>query len=242
MIEGLGWERFAERFACQWSPGQHVALIGPTGTGKTTAALHLLPMRRYVLAFDPKGGDRTLAAAKFRRLERWPGVAGMDSHLADDEDRGQPSHYTVGPVVERTADFAALIEAQRAALDDAFSMGGWTVYVDELQLLADRRMHGLGAEIEKLLIAARNKGVSVVSSWQAPRWVPRAAADQATWMMVWHTRDTDVVARLGEMAGRPRAEMRGLLKALEPHCVVVFGRDPSQPVVVTRAPPVILRA
>lgn len=235
-VRGMGWAEFEAWFRLQWRPGEHVGLIGPTGTGKTTAAVAILPLRRYVLALDPKGGDSTLALAGFRRLVEWPGARQMDRLLEQDEEAGRPSHFLVGPIVQNGRDRAKLIKAQRAALTDAFDMGGWSVYVDELQIATDKRMHDLGMEVETLLIAARNKGVSLVSAWQAPRWVPRAAADQATWLICWHTRDTDVVARLGEMAGRPRAEMRGMLKALEPHSVVVFGRDPRQPVIVTRAP------
>ena len=55
-IEPLEWStEFLPWFQTAWQPGQHVALIAPTGAGKTTFAGGLLNLRRYVLALDAKG-------------------------------------------------------------------------------------------------------------------------------------------------------------------------------------------
>ena len=61
--------------------------------------------------------------------------------------------------------------------------------------------------------------------------------DQATWLAVGYTRDTDAVNRLGEMMGRSRAEMRGAVEALAdlPFGFLVVSRDPYRPIIVTRA-------
>lgn len=72
--ERLPWDEFlAGRFV--WNQGEHVTLIGPTGSGKTTLALALLPMRRYVLAFGTKPKDRTLDTlvrqAGWKRVQTW---------------------------------------------------------------------------------------------------------------------------------------------------------------------------
>jgi hypothetical protein len=153
-------------------------------------------------------------------------------------ERGEQTRLIVGPVVREGRDLPKLRASQLSALEEAFDMGGWTVYIDELQIAADRRLMNLGAPIEKLLIAARDKGVSVVTSFQAPRWVPRSASDQSTYLFVFFTRDDDVVNRLAEMAGRPKTEIRGAIRGLPDHGVLVFSRDPRAPLVITMAPKV----
>ena len=64
--------RLPRPHAEEWKPGQHVALIGPTGEGKSTYAVGILALRKYVLALDPKGEDETLAASGYERLTCWP--------------------------------------------------------------------------------------------------------------------------------------------------------------------------
>ena len=216
-----------------WHPGQHVALIGPTGTGKSTFAGHILQLRKWVMALDPKGGDSTLAKAGFERCARWPPPRSVWDRIAE----GKPVRLVVGPVVHTTEDRRKLIAVQRAALKGAFDAGGWTVYVDEFQLAADRRLMGLHLESETLLIAARDKGVSFVSAYQAPSWVPTAASRQATWVVAWPTRDEAVIKRIAEILGRPRAEIMEVFRALPPYHVVVIGRDARAPMLITSPPP-----
>lgn len=231
----LPWSKFTAWFRERWQPGQHVALIGPTGCGKSTFAVGILPMRRYVLALDPKGGDSTLAALArrgFVRVDSWPPPRDMWRRM----EEGEPMRLIVGPVVRQRSDLPKLRTALAAALDGAFDTGGFTIYVDELQVAADRRMMNLAPSIERNLIAARDKGVSMVTSYQRPANVPRAASEMSTWLAFWRTRDVDVVNRLGEMAGRSKAEIRGAVRALEAKAVLLFSQDPNEPIVITRAP------
>lgn len=232
-VVGMRWAAFKRHFDEHWSQGQHVALVGPTGEGKSTMATQLLGLRRWVMALDPKGGDSTLAATGFPRISQWDRRTRHDIERAIDQ--GHAVRRIVGPVVERRSDFVKTRRVCKDVLEYVFEVGGWTTYVDELQIAADRRMMNLAGDIETLLIAARDKGVSVVSSFQAPRWVPRAASDQSTWIVVFYTKDTDVVNRLAEMTGRPKAEIRGAVDALDKHFCLVFHRNPRQPIIVTRA-------
>lgn len=212
-----------------------MALIGPTDAGKSTFAVGILPLRQWVLACDPKGGDSTLAklaGAGFVRIESWP----PPKEIRRDIEEGKPARLIVGPVVQGRADLPKLRDAIAGALDGAFDSGGWTVYVDELQIAADQRMMRLGASIERNLIAARDKGVSMVTSYQRPSNVPRAASEMSKWLALWYTRDVDTVNRLAEMTGRPKPEIRGAMRGLGDKAILLFSQNPRDPIVVTRAP------
>jgi hypothetical protein len=233
-VLALNWDDFREYFKLHWRPGEHVGIIAPSGAGKTTFAGGILDLRRYVLAADPKGGDETLAALNLRRLNSWPGIKEMERKLDDDEKHNRHSRYVIGPVVSLGKDLPLLRKAISDSLDGAFDMGGWTYYLDEVQVTADRRLMDLAGKVDKLLVAARSKGVSVVLSFQQPRWVTGAALTQPTWIATSYTRDTDTVNRLAELLGRPKAEIRGATKGLAEYCWLVIGRNPREPMIVTR--------
>src|ERR1700748_169221 len=72
LVAGLPWPHFLAWFRRAWKPGQHVAMIGPTGEGKTTFASGILAQRKYVIALDPKGEDETLSASGFERVLHLP--------------------------------------------------------------------------------------------------------------------------------------------------------------------------
>lgn len=233
-VRPLEWEDFLREFRRKWEPGQHVAIIGPTGEGKTTCACHLLGLRRYVLALDPKGGDSTLTRMLerrgFTRITTWPPPRKVRREI----EEGKPARLIVGPVVRRTQDFPALRNTLARAIDGAFDDGGWTLYFDELQIAADARLMGLSASIERNLIAARDRGVSLLSSFQQPVHIPRSSYQQATHVVLYRNRDTDTVNRLAEVLGRPKSEIRGAIKALPKYHVAVFDRDPFGEVIVSR--------
>jgi energy-coupling factor transporter ATP-binding protein EcfA2 len=234
---GMQWVEFLEYVRARWRQGEHVALIGPTGVGKTTFAGHIVSARKYAIALDPKGGDSTLETFTrfgFERLERWPPPRSSDiwERLAKHE----PVRLIVGVPLRTRADRVKLRKLLSDTIDGAFEMGGWTLYIDELQLAADRRLMGLTAQIEENLIAARDRGVSVVSSFQRPANVPRTASDQASHVFTWYTRDDDVVKRLAEMMGRPKDEIRGAIRGLDDFCILGVSRNPREPMIVTRVP------
>ena len=66
------------------------------------------------------------------------------------------------------------------------------------------------------------------------RVYPTASLTQPTWLAVGYTRDTDTTNRLAELMGRPKAEIRGALRGLDRFCWLVVGRDPREPLVVTK--------
>jgi len=232
---GLTWDQFLDWFRVHWRPGQHVALIGPTGAGKSTFATGILASRRYVLALDPKGGDSTLATLTeqgYQRLTQWP----LPREAWDAISEGRPARYIVGHITRTMAQHDQLAGMLGRVLEDVFELGGFTVYCDEFQLLADRQMMGLGKKVELLLIAARDRGSSVLNSYQAPAWVPTAASRQATWLVLWPTRDLDVVKKLAAIGGRDWRTVWSAMQQMPEFHVLVIGRNPRMPMIVTKAP------
>lgn len=248
-VQGLSWDRFIDLLRDEWEPGEHMSIIAPTGEGKTTVVTSILNDvgRKYELAIDPKGGDSTLAALGWSRIHRIPAPPEWWEVWKTDPYRrmaeGEPFRAIVGRVVRTVHDERRLTVDLAHTLQEVFNQGGWTVAVDEFQILADKRLMGLGKDAERLLIAARDKGVSLVMLFQAPRWVPRAAQDQSKWNLIGLTRDRDVVVRLSEILGRSRAEVEGAVEGLgsRPFSWLVARNNPRKPLIVTRPPRVARR-
>jgi len=228
-VVGVPWDLFTEWFSEVWEPGQHMALCGRTGEGKTTFAVGILKPRKYVLALDAKGGDSTLEASGYRRIDRLP----LPREVRKDIAEGRPARLIIGGKCRTVAEFDALAGFIGQVLDSAFSEGGWTVYADEFQLMSDRRMMRLGPKVERLLVAARDRGASVLTAFQAPSWVPKASTRQATWAALWRTRDQDVIKAFGGILGRPWQDIAEIMEHMPAHHVIVAGPDAFAPLVLT---------
>lgn len=233
-VEPLEWRKFLRWWHTVFEPGQHVAVIAPTGAGKTTMVGGILPLRRFVLCFDPKGGDHTLAATGFPRLHKWP----PPKRAYEDMERGIPYRRILGPANPRHDEAAKISDNFGRALDSIYDEKNWTVFLPDLQLLTDRDLGGNHAgKIKRQLIAARDRRVSVITDFQSPSWVPRAAYQQSTWAAVSYTRDRDTIDRLAEILGRPKPEIQGAMAGIPTHGWLIVGRNPREPFRVTRPDP-----
>jgi energy-coupling factor transporter ATP-binding protein EcfA2 len=224
----IPWDKFLDE-ELQWRSGEHFALIGPTGQGKTTMMLHLLPLHPFVAAFATKPRDETmdsLIATGYIKLERWQfldpdifprRVIWPDATRIDSED------------------------VQRSVFADAFGKiyreGGWTVAIDETWYFAN--VLRMEKYIRTYLLQARSLGISLLCATQRPASVPLEIYDQSTHLMFWRDNDETNLRRLGGISYRSADLIRGIVSNLERFQVLYINTRTGR-MVRTRCPAINL--
>jgi hypothetical protein len=211
-----------------WRQGEHVTLIGPTGAGKTSLEVAILPRRDYVLFLSTKRVDDT--QDRLRRI-------GFKTIRDPKELHPQITPKAIlrppWPDVaarELLQQHAAMF---REALMQVFRQGYWCVVLDEGRYLTQDL--ALQLEVQLLLLQGRSLHISVVLGTQRPRWIPLEAYDQATHLFFWRDTDRGNVQRVAELAGTRKSEVADVVPALEKHEMLYVNRDTSE-LVITRLP------
>jgi hypothetical protein len=240
----LDWDTFLSYMRDVWQPGWHIAIIGPTGEGKTTVAVGLFSIRKWVMALDAKGEDDTLSASGFERIPHVPDARLRHTwrcetcrRILKDIADGRPARLIVGGPARTPRQDAALQDQMRRAVDYVRYSGGWTLYCDEFELLSSVRMFNEGRRIERMLITARKDGTSVVTSFQAAAWVSKHATRQAKYAIMYATGDRDMIKAVAQSMGRDWRELAQAVDELPPFHILVIPRGKNGgPMILTTAP------
>ncbi len=234
------WPELRDELVERWKPGEHVSIFGPTGRGKTTAALALVEERDPVIVLVTKRRERMV-----RELERkgWQVVrsAGelrgatrrgfFSGYFAD----GRPRRIVLwssppGSIRVRRAKQA---EDVRRALDALYAAGRWTVVLDEAFYVS--KTLKLDTEIEVLLHEGRSSGLSLVACSQRPAYLPLSAYSSPSYFLLFPSSDPGDAKRLAEIGGGVNAkELRGELQRLA-RFEFLFVAPREQPAVVLRS-------
>lgn len=183
----------------QWKQAQHLAIVGDTGTGKSTLASRLLDARTYPLVFRSKPDD-----VKWRGYRRIRTAAEMDGI--------QNSRLVLVPKLpDQVREFWL-------ALNRVYREGGWTPYLDELFYLDDKL--GLRDPIETLLTQGRSKHLTVVVGMQRPVQVTRFAISQCRHVLSFWQEGRDAK----ELAAATRPAIADVVASLDEFEFVWFSR------------------
>jgi energy-coupling factor transporter ATP-binding protein EcfA2 len=221
-IESLPWNEFVG--SVKWRQGEHVSLIGPTGAGKTTLALELLPKRKFVVVLGTKPKDPTLSKLKtkgFEVIRKWPDHVSTEIH----------PKLILWPTMRKPGDAKKQQREVGRALAEIFTQGGWTVYADELRYISGTLK--LSSLLELIWQQGRSLGISLVGGTQRPAHVPLMVYDQATHLFFWRDNDEANLKRIGGLGRLDSKLIRDTVGDL-PHHSTLYLNTRTGRMVVTK--------
>lgn len=215
-IPFVNWETFVLDY-WRWKQGQHVGLIGPTESGKTTLALNILKPRKYSVVFATKPKDPVLDSFAhsygFRRMPKWDAKLSATKY----------PHRLLWPDAQGLYAAPKQREAFQYALDSIFRQGGWSIYLDELWVMG--KILNLETEIKTFLMQYRSVPGSFMGSSQRPAWIPLEVYDQSTHLFFWRDRDETNLSRISGISGMASGLVRDMVRNLRKHEVLYVRND-----------------
>lgn len=202
------WDQFQLRLRLK--QGEHITLVGTTGSGKTVLARELLSRRDYVVVLGTKNNDREL----YGPFEELGYELTDDFDPTPDQDE---SRIIFRPRLRSPDDkgLAAQRQAFEGALFLVWEAGGWTIYADEIWYLTHRLK--LATIFETLWTAGRSDDITVVGATQLPVDIPLLAFDQATHLFLFRNTDRYRINRMAEFAGSDIELVRHIIPRLPRH-------------------------
>lgn len=161
----------------KWKQGEHVVIVGDTGSGKTYLTSKILPLRQHIMVLRTKPDD--IKFDGFRKVDLVKKVGGFF------DDAGKKvNRFLVDPKYEEQQ-----IELSRA-FEKAWKEGGWTVAIDETYYAT--QILKLERQINKLLTQGRSKHITVICGMQRPVFISRFAMSQATHAFIFRCEGRDL--------------------------------------------------
>lgn len=174
------WETFQRRYVATRDQAQHVTILGPTGTGKSTLAMKVAELRPYMAVLAAKPRDKhmkqMLRQGGFRKMDVLPEAgAGVRRCYIWPPNRGPFDHDRM------RSQFAG-------AFEHAYRVGVWHILVDEAHFMA-HRLH-LTEHIRDAYQMGRSNGHGIILAAQRPAWLPRDIYSSADHLFLYGTNDS----------------------------------------------------
>lgn len=228
-IPVVQWSRFLP--ALQWLQGEHVSIIGPTGTGKSYLGRQLLVQRDHVVTLGTKRRDDTLddyvKLDGFTRIQTWPPKRPVSDLVRGvRREPGWERRVALWPTYsgDVKATRARMVEQFEKCFSDVLFDGGWCVDVDEMYYLC--AILGLKEYAEEIWTQGRSSFISLLAKTQRPAWVPLFMYDQPIHLFFFADNDEANLRRVGGLGGLSPRVVRETVAGLPKHaCLYVNTRE-----------------
>lgn len=199
------WDVFLRKHF-EWDEGQHITIVGTTGSGKTELLKNLIEMREFAVVFATKPRDSTMDELieynGFKKLDKW------ETLNAEKHPRRVvwPDATQINSSVQQAMVFAD-------AFARIYTEGAWNLFLDEAWMISN--ILGLSEQIKIYLLQARSLDISLIMATQRPVSIPVEAFDQSTWLFIFRESDERNLERIGGIAWRDSKSVRYLVANLE---------------------------
>ena len=218
----VAWDHLYGYLKQHFEQGDHVAVLGPTGSGKTHIALEVAELRSYVILIACKPKDPLIVDAMKRGYWLIP-TDRLEVPYVD----GKPYHSKViywprlSEKQRSRLPHSMLLETERemqkprvkGALGYVRHNGHWAVLLDEGTYVC--RDLGLQRDIDSALFQFRTLNSSIIILAQRPSWVGRYALSSPTHLFLFNTNDRDDRKALGDISGVDTALVRDIVGGLD---------------------------
>lgn len=217
----MPWEEFDPMFFKAHKQGEHVAIVGPNGSGKTQLGLSLCkiigrrltterpprPARVTVLQYKPRDETVQRIVGDWPIITKWPPKYGQE-HCIVWPRGGPPS--TAAARQRRV--FGPL-------LDKMYQDGNQTVYIPEAAYFERPQPAGLGltGTMEQFWSTARSLKLTVISDTQRPRHVTVLMWTEPAWIFIYKVKSHNDLKALAEYCSDYYYEIREIVPKLGEH-------------------------
>jgi len=233
-VERLTQDQFVDEvFAPHYEPGQHVAIMGPTRSGKTTLAYKLMnaiaspELPAVILVMKPRDDvvKDWSRLAGFRRTETWPPIFQRALRKKGGgfgkKQRGWvfwPRH-ALGDI---RRDERMLEREFRKVLTECYKKGDRIVFADEvIGLSKDLKLE---VELNAIWRQGASMGCGLWAASQRPFHAPVAMYGQSEHLIIFKDSDKRSVERYNDIGGVDSDQVKQIVYRLKRHEALYIGR------------------
>jgi energy-coupling factor transporter ATP-binding protein EcfA2 len=210
--------RQLERLNRTWEQGEHVLISGPTKSGKTALARHVVQLRHnrggHVITLCAKPNEDPTITSDYKDFVRWKSFK-----------KRHPSHESrvlLWPDTSKLKTDKDVIAHQKEVFQEAFDRinrsGKWTVQIDEGLYMVSPRFLNLGDSVAMAHAVGRSNNLTMVTLTQRPAHMPLIVYGSASHALVGRTREAADQRRLAELGARESSrELAAMIAANDRH-------------------------
>lgn len=205
-------------------PGEHCAILGPTGQGKTVLQNAILPHYPFTVVFATKPVSRSLDALVtnhgYTKVDQWPTFPNPMSNPIDFPRRllWPDAREIDAPELQHKVFKDAMSRIFREGGRPKDNPVGWAIGIDELWYYT--QILKLGKQVQVILLQGRELGVSLIAATQRPAFVPLEIYDQSTHLFFFRDNDHNNLERVSRINVLNRALIKNIVMNLDMHQVL----------------------